>query len=163
MNIIDIIIVACFAIAIIWGFKDGLIRQLGTLVGIILGIVLANSLGSTVGQLLGIEGSSAAAWGFAIVFIVCLIATALISKIVRKVVSAVGLGILDRVGGAALGAIRCALVLVIILSLIDFGYEAFGGNESSAFSTSKLSDTVISLGQYIMPTIDWAKDQIPVI
>ena len=51
MSFIDIVILIVFAASVITGLRKGLIRQLGSLLGVVLGILAARLFGSSVAYL----------------------------------------------------------------------------------------------------------------
>ncbi len=163
MNIIDIIILACLALGAVLGFRDGAIRQLGTLAGIIVAIVLAKSLASSVSSLLGLSGDYAHIWGYVIVLVVSFVAVAFLSKLLRNIVSAVGLGIFDRIGGALVSAFKFALFLSLAFSLFNMVNSHIRLLGDDTIEGSKFYSTVVSSSSYIMPAIGWVGDQIPEI
>ncbi|MFI3280565.1 MAG: CvpA family protein [Rikenellaceae bacterium] len=163
MNIIDIIILICLAISIVLGFKDGAIRQLGSLVGIILAIILAKAFGTQASELLGIGGDYPHIWGFAIVLIVALLAANVVTSMLTKIIRTVGLGIIDRLAGALLSAIKCALILSVLFSLFNIANESFKIVSASTLDGSMLYEPIVSTSDYILPTIEWIGDQIPSI
>ncbi len=163
MNIIDIIIIIALVVSIFLGLKDGAIRQIGTLIGIIAAIILAKAFGSTVSSYLGIGGDYADIWGYVIVLIASLIAVAFAASLLRKIVKAVGLGIIDRLAGGAVAAIKCSLILAILFSLFAMINTPLQLVEEELFEESMLYAPVTSTSKYIAPTIEWVGDQIPEI
>ncbi len=163
MNIIDIIIVACVVVGCALGFRDGVIRQLGSLAGIIIAIFLAKGFGNQVAMLLKIEGDNAHIWGFVIVLILSLMAVALMTAALRKFVSAVNLGSLDRLAGAALGLIKTVLILSLTLLAFDFLNKAVELVDAEQINSSKLYSPTISVTQYIVPSIEWVGENLPTL
>ncbi|MFI3323253.1 MAG: CvpA family protein [Rikenellaceae bacterium] len=161
MNIVDIIIAVCLVVSVILGFKDGAIRQLGTLAGIIIALFLAKIFGSTVSAILGIGGEYAHIWGYIIVLIVSLIAVGFLAKMLRKIIKAVGLGAIDNIAGAVFALIKCSLLLALAFWIFNFVNVSFKLVDSKIFDESKLHSVVLSSTQYIAPTIDWVSDQLP--
>ncbi len=161
MNIIDIIIIACVAISIALGIRKGAISQLGSLVGLVISIFAAKEFGVETGALLGITGEYAHVWGFIIVLFISLVTIAIITNILGKFVSFVGLGGLDRLAGATLSALKCILILSLVLLLFDIFNKSTELVDNKYITTSKLYAPMISVSQYILPTIEWVGDQLP--
>ncbi len=161
MNIIDIIILICLALSAVLGFKDGLIRQLGSLIGIILSIILANTFGSQVAAALGIGGDYANIWGFVIVLLVSFAAVGLVAWVLHKIVSAVGLGIINRLVGAAFGVLKCALILSAAFWAFNIVNNSLNMVKKETLNASKLYEPTVSVSKYIFPAIDWVESQIP--
>lgn len=162
MNIIDLIIVVCVIAGCIWGFRDGVIRQLGSLAGVIVAIFLAKEFGDVATKILNIGGENANFWGFVIVLIASLLLAAFITNLLRKIVSVVGLGILDRLAGAALGGLKFILILSLTLLIVDFANKWTEVVDSEYISTSKLYSPTISVTQYILPSIEWVGENLPI-
>ncbi len=161
MNVIDIIIIVCLVIAILWGIKDGAIRQAGSLAAFVVALLLAKSFGPQVATLLGINGQYAHIWGYAIVAIICFVGVGLVATTLRKVVSAVGLGSLDRLAGGVLSFLKCALLLSLIFSLFNILNGSYSLVDKATIDGSKLYRPVVSTSSYILPAIHWAGDQLP--
>ncbi len=161
MNIFDIIIVVCLVVSAILGFKDGAIRQLGTLAGIIIALFLAKGFGSTVSALLGIGGEYAHVWGYIIVLVASLIGVVFLAKLLRNLVKGLGLGVIDNIAGAAFSLIKCTLLLALALWAFNFVNVSFKLVDNKTTEESKLYGIVLSTTQYIAPTIDWVSDQLP--
>lgn len=113
-----IIIVLISAVA---AFRRGIIRVLFSLAGLIAGIVLASwNYPRLAGWLHRWVTSEAAAQVIAFLAILCsvMILCTLAAGLVRRTVKAVGLGLADRLLGAAFGFIRGGLLGVAILMAI---------------------------------------------
>ncbi len=147
-------------ICIIWGFFDGAIRQIGTLAGIIVALFLANKLGASVASLLGIGGGNANTWGYIIVLVLSLVGVIFLAYTLRKIVSAVGLGLFDKLAGATISGIKCALLLSICLNLFGMLNNAVTIVKPSTIKNSLLYEPMNSITQYVSPAIDWANDKI---
>ncbi len=161
MNIIDIIIVAALALSSILGFRDGVIRQLGSLAAIIVAVLFARTFGDDVAAGLAIKGDYAHIWGFVIVLLISMIGVGFIATLLRKIVSAVGLGALDRLAGALLGFIKGLLLLSIALALFNFINTAVQIVEPQTTKSSKLYEPIIATSGYIIPAYGWIEQQIP--
>ncbi len=157
MNSIDIIICVCFAVSIFFGLKDGVIRQLATLVGLVVAVILAKTFGEQVAQLLHIGGDYSTIWGYIIVLILSLIAVGVISKILRGLIKFAGLGFVDRLLGMALSLITCALIMSVIFSVVD----TFNVVSKESRESSILYAPVVSTSSYLLPALVWVESQIP--
>lgn len=167
MNIIDIIICICFAISIYFGLKKGATRQLCSLVGVIIAIILAKTMGSDVAKMLSIKGDYATIWGYIIIFLLALIATGIVSHLLRKIIKFAGLGSLDHILGVVISAVKCTLLLAVTFILINTlgEQERDGKKEKSELSktieSSALYNPIASTAKYIHPSIKWIEEQIP--
>ncbi len=161
MNIIDIIILVILVVSAIMGFASGAIRQLGSLVGIIAAIILAKSFGYEVGTMLGINSNSAYIWGYIIVLVISFMAVAAVAVVLHKIVSAVGLGIINRLLGAAFSVVKWGMLLSIALIIFNATNNATQLVDKKLLNSSLLYRETISMSRYILPTIEWVEDQIP--
>ena len=106
-------------IALVNGWRKGLTIQFCSIVAIIGGIWLASSFGTEVGAMFNVEAKYTKAVGFLVIFFVVLIALAVLSRVVKKLFSFVGLGVLDSIFGALISAAKVALIMGILCSAFD--------------------------------------------
>lgn len=118
MNIVDIIL----AIGLFWtarkGWQIGLIQSLMGLISIILAYGFALAYGESAARQLmdtteDLDGGTALL-GFLAVFILVLVACYFIGKTLHKVLQASPLGVVDSVGGGAIGLAKGLLILGLL-------------------------------------------------
>ncbi len=119
MGIFDIIIGIIVLIALVNGWRKGLVVQICSLVAVIGGIWLASEYGGDVAGLFGIDAKYAEAAGFLILFLMVLILLSVLSRLVKKLFSFVGLGVLDSIFGALISSAKVVLILGILCSAFD--------------------------------------------
>ena len=119
MGIFDIVVSILALIALVNGWRKGLTVQACSIIAIIGGIWLASTFGADVGNLFGVEPRFEKAAGFLTIFLVVLIVLAILSRMVKKLFSFVGLGVLDSLFGALISVAKVALVLGILCSAFD--------------------------------------------
>ena len=136
MGIFDIIVSVMVLIALVNGWRKGLIAQLCSLIAIIGGVWLASEFGAKVGSLFGIEPQYAKAAGFLVIFVAVLILLMIVSRIVKKLFSFIGLGILDSIFGAMLSVAKVALVMGLLCSAFDSLNEGLGFVEKSTLDNT---------------------------
>ncbi len=119
MNWLDIVIIIGLIISLVSGIQQGLIKVLFTLVGGIIGVVLAGRYSDALAEKLsfisdpGIAGIVA----FVIIVLAALIVATILGIIVKKIVSAVLLGWLDKLGGAVVGVVLGAITIGALLAM----------------------------------------------
>jgi membrane protein required for colicin V production len=109
MNGLDWIVVAVLAISVISGFARGLVRTLFGLLGWILAAVVAFRFSDDVGNaLLGSIHNTAlrTALAMMVLFLLVGLVAGAAGAVCARMIRAVGLGVGDRVLGAAFGAVR---------------------------------------------------------
>lgn len=131
----DWLLIGVLAWSTIAAFMRGLIRVLFSLGGLVLGILLASWNYRTLAPRLlhwAHPLATAQAVAFVLILVGAIVVASLLGRVLRKTVSAVGLGFLDRLGGAAFGFVRGCLAGVAIMMMI----AAFSpGSETIAKST----------------------------
>jgi membrane protein required for colicin V production len=120
---VDLLALCLIGIAVLRGFFLGLIREAFSLAAIAAAWVAVRWFGSPAADWLqaatdGRVGELMAPWiAGAGVAIATVLAVALIGRVVRTGARAVGLGLLDRAGGALLGAAEGSLVIAVLVVL----------------------------------------------
>ncbi len=118
---VDWILLAVLGLSLLLGVWRGLVQEVLSLAGWVVAFYLAQMYAPLAATWLPMEGSSQMlryAAGFVVTFIAVLVATVLVSWIVRKMVSAVGLGPLDRLLGSLFGLLRGVVLLLVMTVLV---------------------------------------------
>ena len=124
MNGLDIVILVIALSLGLIGFMVGLVKMVVTVVGMIIGIFLAGRLNDPMTSLVGNFVSSpdmARLVAFGLVFLVVMIASFIVSSLVKKLLSLMLLGWVDRFGGAAVALfVGMAAVATLLTVLARF-------------------------------------------
>jgi membrane protein required for colicin V production len=121
-NPFDLAIYVCLFVAVVMGFMTGLLRSLATIIGYIGGMGVAVAAGPRVTPLLTtyLKMPTPQTW---IVFVAIFVAAgAGLSALLRLAVSEMigpNVSVPDRIAGAALGALRIALLAVLLVLVFD--------------------------------------------
>jgi len=121
-NILDIIFVAIVAIFAVRGLLHGLLEEGAALLGLALGFVLTNHFLNDVLVFLGDYVSNpqgALIMAYVLIFTVAIIASLVLSRILRKILVVSAVKWLDYMAGAVLGAAKG----VVICLLIYMGFQ----------------------------------------
>lgn len=119
MNWLDIIIIVAVVVSALIGLKTGLINAALSLAGLIVGVILAGRYHVLLSEKLSFipQANIAKIVAFAIILIGVMVIAAVLANLLKGVVSAVGLGWVNRIGGAVfglvLGAIFCGALLAV--------------------------------------------------
>ncbi len=119
MNWLDIVILVAVCIAVFLGLKIGIIRAALSLAGLIVGIILAGRYYVPLSERLSfiLQADVAEVVAFAIILIAVMIIAGVLARLLKWATSAVMLGWVNHLGGAAfglvLGAILCGTLLAI--------------------------------------------------
>lgn len=164
MEILDIVILAVFAGSLIYGAWRGLVVQMGAIAGVVVGILFCRLFGEwgagVVGSALPSLSSSPEIAGYinsvianVILFAVGYVTTRLLALLVKAVVEAVFMGVVDRILGALFSIFEWMLVLSLALNL----WQAFSSTSviaGSRLAGGKAAAAVIDLA----PTVFGFKD-----
>lgn len=122
MNPLDWIIAITLAVSTVTAFMSGLVRSLFSLAGLLLGVLVAAWYSPRLAEYFRGDINPfalARAVAFVLILIVVYVVAALLGRLLRGAFKAVGLGFLDRLGGAAFGFVRGTLLLAAMI--LPFG------------------------------------------
>ena len=118
---LDWILLAVLGFSMLLGLMRGIVQEVLSLAGWVAAFYLAQYYAPSMAQWLPMQGSSEIlrfAAGFVVVFVGVLIAQALITGVIKKMLSVVGLGLLDRLLGSLFGALRGIVILLAVTLLV---------------------------------------------
>lgn len=118
MTILDFVLLIPLCWLIFLGWKKGVVCEVAMLAGALGGVWAAIHLSQTVAPLLGLDGESSALIAFIVTFLVALVLTYLLGKLVESLMKAAKLSVLNRLAGALLGAAKALVVLSVLLSFL---------------------------------------------
>lgn len=124
MNWLDIVIIVVIAISAFGGQKNGLIKAVLSLAGLIVGVVLAGRYYTPISEQLTFipQDNIARIVAFAIILIGVMVIAGVLANLLKRAVSAVMLGWVNRIGGAifglVLGAVFCGALLAMWIKFI---------------------------------------------
>lgn len=118
MNPLDWLLVALLAYSVVKAFLQGFFREVFALAGLVVGLLIASwGYQSAALHLSGLITSPPIAQfvAFLTILAVTMVIFSLAGKLLRRTASAIGLGMLDRLGGAVFGFVRGCLMGVALL------------------------------------------------
>ncbi len=127
MTILDVIMILLFVAGAVMGYMRGLIKQMSTIVGFVVGIIACNMFGDKTTEVLIEVVPSAVNWPLAkitthalaviILFVVVWLSAKVLGFFMRNTIEMFHLGVVDKVGGAAMCVVKYFFVLSILLNL----------------------------------------------
>ena len=117
LSAVEWILLAVLGLSLVLGMWRGIVQEVLSLAGWVAAFYVSQMYAPMAAAWLPMEGSSQMlryAAGFVVVFVAVLIATVLVSWVVKKLVSAVGLGPLDRLLGSLFGLMRGVVILLAV-------------------------------------------------
>ena len=151
MSVIDLIVGLLMLWAVFNGWRQGLILQLCSLAGIVLGAWLGI-----------LDEEFATAGGFLAVFVVVLIAVAIVGRLLRKVFHFAGFGIPDHLLGVAVSAAKTLLILGLLFSAFESLNKDHTLAEEKTLDRSVCYRPMIRLADSLFPLLEWAKEQVSI-
>jgi membrane protein required for colicin V production len=122
MNAFDAVVYAVAIIAVMAGFNAGLLRSLATILGYLIAAPTAVAITPGATTLLFGESAPSPNQILITLFVVFFLVGGIVAALIRMIVSAFAgphTGLFDRLAGAALSAVRIALVAVLIVVIFD--------------------------------------------
>ncbi len=120
MTAFDFALLAIVGASVLVGLWRGVLSELLALAAWVAAFFAAKHFGHEAGRLLAkwiADPAASAAAGFAAVFVAVLLAFALVRIVAALMMRAVGLGLIDRVLGAAFGVARGVLIALVAVAL----------------------------------------------
>lgn len=153
MNYFDIIVGILLILALVKGFKNGLVIELATLAALVLGILGAIKFSDVTEQYLSqhINSEHIGLIAFFVTFILIVIGVHLIAKMVDKLVSAVALGTINRIFGAAFSLLKYAFIISILLAVFNSIDKNFNLIPEKQKESSKLYYPLSDLALKVFP------------
>jgi membrane protein required for colicin V production len=148
MNSFDIVVLLGLVIAVVTGFNTGLLRSVVTILAYLSAMPLALWVMSTIAPQLGsqFEQPLAQNWGFCVgVFLAAGMGFGKLARIALDETIGSELGIVDRLSGAALGALRVGLIATSVVLVFDQLIPA--GREPAFLKGSQLRPLFSAAGQ----------------
>jgi membrane protein required for colicin V production len=153
MNYVDIILIIPLLWGLYKGFTKGLIIEAATLIAFGLAvwgsIKFHNFLSEWMHDSMGWESKYLPLVSFAVIFIGVLLIILGIAKLLEKIVRAVSLGFINKLGGAVFGMLKFGL----LLSMIIFFLEAINKSVSFIPAETKSSSLLYGHVQKIAPLV----------
>lgn len=161
----DLVIVGLVLVSAVFGVTRGLVKEVLSLVIWAAALLLALAFGKALGSaILDANGRLQSALGFAAVFLVVLLAGALVQRFVGSLVETTGLTGTDRVLGFAFGAARGGLVaLFALIVLHPFANDRQWWQESRLVPPIiAYEEDVLALASALADAFSEAKSALPV-
>jgi len=154
-NYFDLVVVAIILLLGLKGIINGFFKEIFGLVGIIGGIFIASRSGDEVGQylsdnLFAFDNSSAVSFtGFLATLVAFWLVMIVLGTIFKKLSSASGLGIVDKLLGFVFGASKFFLITAVIAHAL-YNIAALRPSIDSFMNNSKLFPAFVATGSIIM-------------
>jgi membrane protein required for colicin V production len=148
MNWLDFVILAFIGIPALLGFKTGMVKALANLGGIIVGIILAVQFNEQAGDLIGLfieDEGIARPLGFIAIIAATMVVAWIAAAFVKRVLSLLLLGWVDRAGGVAFGALVGSTFVSVILFLLDIVPMSWADGAITGSTLKPYFDVLVNL------------------
>jgi membrane protein required for colicin V production len=134
LNFLDFVILLFVIVTFILGYKDGFVRKLigtvGFFLAVYLGIKLSGLGGTVLGKLLNVEPEFAHVLGGFFIFVLCIVITSVIKRLVHPFDKVNNL--INRIVGGVVGSLQILIFLSAAFYLLGiFNYPAKETREKS--------------------------------
>ncbi len=157
MSVIDIVLGALILFGLIRGLMKGLFVEVASLVALIAGVYGAIHFSNFASDFLQTkvdwDEKTMNIVAFAITFVIIVLVIAFAGKALTKLADFAALGIINKLLGAAFGALKIGLILSVILIVFDKMNSTIPFAEEEDLEASVLYEPVKSLAPTIFPTI----------
>ncbi len=119
---VDIALLAVFGLSVLVGLWRGFTFEIVSLLGWLVAFVIANTAGPWLAQVLpiGTADSPLRLWiGYVLVFVVVLLTCTVLARLLRALIAATPLSIIDRLLGGVFGLVRGMVILVVVGVLVS--------------------------------------------
>ena len=158
ISIIDLIMVLVLVVGAINGFRKGVLSQVGLVMGVVVGVWLAFHIGSQVSEWIGVKMSDLVA--YILVFVVAIVAMWLLTKLLDGVLKSVGLGIVNRLCGAAVSLVLSSMILSLAFGFFEKCNNALKMVEPEVLEESVVAPVVTAVADVVFPYLERAKDAV---
>lgn len=164
MNYFDIIVGIILILAIIKGFKNGLIIEFASLSALVLGLLGAVKFSSITESWLikYMQWEHIGIVAFLLTFVIIVICVHLVARVTDKFIKAVALGVVNRIFGALFSLLKYAFVISVLVSVITGLERNFKIIPDHQKESSFLYEPISSIAPMIFPYLrfEGIKEQV---
>lgn len=158
-NAFDLIVIVLLAWSAYRGFTKGIISSAASLLALLFGIWGAIKFSSiTAGYLSGIINVDQKLLGiiaFAVTFVLIVIGVHFVAKAVEGIAKAVALGVVNKVFGAAFGALKIAFIISVVMFFVNAANAKGGFIEPSFKQESLFYEPISKFAPSIFKKLDF--------
>lgn len=137
------------------GFCQGAFKQIAKFIGVFAGVIIASMYSDKVGDFLSATTGTAVGTGkifaFVLIMIVVPVALGWLASLLTKLFKDIHLGFLNRLAGAAVGAVCYLFLLSFAFNLMDFAHSGGGFRQEVLEQREDLFYLVKHISQPFIP------------
>ena len=154
MNLIDSICLILLIYGSYKGFKNGIVGELLSFLGILLGIYLSKTYYPIVDEYLATIFDSTnqlvSLISVILIFSVTIILTKILSKVITKALNVMALGLLNKLIGSIFGLLKYLLILCIITFIFSQANDIFVFIETNKIEETQIFSKIQKINDYIL-------------
>ena len=154
MNLIDSICLIILIYGSYKGFKNGIVGELLSFLGILLGIYLSKTYYPIVDEYLATIFDSTnqlvSLISVILIFSVTIILTKILSKVITKALNVMALGLLNKLIGSVFGLLKYLLILCIITFIFSQANDIFVFIETNKIEETQIFSKIQKINDYIL-------------
>ncbi|PDH46660.1 MAG: hypothetical protein CND26_04300 [Bacteroidetes bacterium MED-G13] len=154
MNLIDSICLIILIYGSYKGFKNGIVGELLSFLGILLGIYLSKTYYPIVDEYLATIFDSTnqlvSLISVILIFSVTIILTKILSKVITKALNVMALGLLNKLIGSIFGLLKYLLILCIITFIFSQANDVFVFIETNKIEETQIFSKIQKINDYIL-------------
>lgn len=154
MNLIDSICLIILIYGSYKGFKNGIVGELLSFLGILLGIYLSKTYYPIVDEYLATIFDSTnqlvSLISVILIFSVTIILTKILSKVITKALNVMALGLLNKLIGSIFGLLKYLLILCIITFIFSKANDVFVLIETNKIEKTQIFSKIQKINDYIL-------------
>ncbi len=160
MNYFDIVVGIILIVALIKGYRNGLIIELASLAALVLGVLGAIKFSGLTEQWLTeyVSGNYVGIIAFIITFAAIVIGVHLLAKAIEKFVEAVALGFINRLFGAIFSVTKYAFILSILMAIFASFDRTFNLIPEETRASSYLYKPLSEFAPNVFPYLRFDKE-----
>jgi len=164
MNYFDIVVGIILVLAIVKGFKNGLIIEFASLAALVLGVVGAIRFSNFTEVWLSqhFTNDYISIMAFLITFIAIVVGVHLVAKVVDKLVKAIALGMINRVLGALFALVKVGFIVSILLAVFNSFDRTFNLIPEDVRESSVLYLPLSKFAPDLFPYLNFNKEDVQI-
>ena len=154
MNLIDSICLIILIYGSYKGFKNGIVNELLSFIGILLGIYLSKTYYQVVDKyLVSVFDSTnqlVSVISVILIFTLTIILSKILSKVITKALNIMALGLLNKLIGRVFGLLKYLLILCIISFIFSKANDVFVFIETNKIEETQIFSKIQKINDYIL-------------
>ncbi len=153
MNYFDIVIGIILILALVRGFKNGLVVELAALAALVLGLLGAVHFSGITESYLSqyLSSNYIGIIAFIITFVLIVIGVHLLARVIDKLIQAVALGTLNRIMGALFSLLKYAFIISVLMAVVNGLERNFKFLPEAQKESSRLYEPIASIAPFVFP------------